>query len=70
MQREINQNKKLYLEVIRILAVLLVIFNHTDGFVYYTVPGNIITHLLFPDIGDCLQNGCASVFYGFRDAAS
>ena len=45
MQREINQNKKLYLEVIRILAVLLVIFNHTDGFVYYTVPGNIITHL-------------------------
>ena len=40
-----SQKKKIYLEVIRIIAVLLVIFNHTDGFVYYTVPGNIVTHL-------------------------
>ena len=40
-----SQKKKIYLEVIRIIAVLLVIFNHTDGFIYYTVPGNIFTHL-------------------------
>lgn len=40
-----SQKKKLYLEVIRILAVLLVIFNHTDGFIYYTMPGSVITHL-------------------------
>lgn len=39
-----SQKKKIYLEVIRIIAVLLVIFNHTDGFSYYTVPGNIVTH--------------------------
>lgn len=40
-----SQKKKIYLEVIRIIAILLVIFNHTDGFIYYTVPGNIVTHL-------------------------
>ena len=40
-----SQKKKSYLELIRIIAVLLVIFNHTDGFVYYTVPGNILTHV-------------------------
>ena len=40
-----SHKRKIYLEVIRIIAVLLVIFNHTDGFVYYTVPGNIVTHL-------------------------
>ncbi|MDE6186209.1 MAG: acyltransferase [Lachnospiraceae bacterium] len=40
-----SQRKKLYLEVVRVIAVLLVIFNHTDGFVYYTVQGNIVTHL-------------------------
>lgn len=40
-----SYKKKIYLEVIRIIAVLLVIFNHTDGFIYYTVPGNIFTHL-------------------------
>lgn len=40
-----SQKKKSYLELIRIIAVLLVIFNHTDGFVYYTVPGNVLTHL-------------------------
>lgn len=40
-----SQKKRIYLEVIRVIAVLLVIFNHTDGFVYYTVPGNIVTHL-------------------------
>lgn len=40
-----NQNKKVYLEAIRIFAVILVIFNHTDGFIYYTATNNIFTYL-------------------------
>lgn len=40
-----NTDKKIYLEVIRILAVLFVIFNHTDGFIYYTTPCSAPTYL-------------------------
>lgn len=40
-----KENKKVYLEAVRIIAVLLVIFNHTDGSVYYTLPCNIGTYL-------------------------
>lgn len=40
-----NATKKLYLEAVRILAVLLVIFNHTDGFIYYTTPCSAVTYL-------------------------
>lgn len=38
-------NKKPYLEVLRIFAVLLVIFNHTDGFIYYTTQCSAVTYL-------------------------
>lgn len=38
-----NRNKQIYLEAIRIFAVIGVIFNHTDGFVYYTATDNPIT---------------------------
>lgn len=40
-----GQNRKVYLEAIRVIAVILVIFNHTDGFVYYMATENIITYL-------------------------
>lgn len=40
-----KENKKVYLEAVRIIAVLLVIFNHTDGSFYYTLPCNIVTYL-------------------------
>ncbi len=39
------QNKKVYLEAIRIFAILGVIFNHTDGFIYYMHTDNVITWL-------------------------
>lgn len=40
-----KKEKELYLEVLRILAVLLVIFNHTDGFfLYFTNTGNPLTY--------------------------
>lgn len=38
-----SQNKKVYLEAIRVIAVVLVIFNHTDGFVYYRETENGLT---------------------------
>lgn len=38
-----SQGKKVYLEVIRIVAILLVIFNHTDGFLYYTETDSKLT---------------------------
>ncbi len=37
--------RKIDLDIIRIVAILLVIFNHTDGFIYYTETGNIMTWL-------------------------
>ncbi len=40
-----NQGKKIYLEAIRIVAIFLVIFNHTDGFIYFTLPCSIITQV-------------------------
>ncbi|MCI7040949.1 MAG: acyltransferase [Lachnospiraceae bacterium] len=40
-----SQGRKVYLEAMRVIAVILVIYNHTDGFVYYTVTDNIITYL-------------------------
>lgn len=40
-----SQSKKVYLEAIRIIAILFVIFNHTDGFIYYTVTDNRLTWL-------------------------
>lgn len=39
-----SNNKKVYLELLRIAAILLVIFNHTDGFfLYYTNTDNPFT---------------------------
>ncbi|GFI69855.1 O-acetyltransferase WecH [Lachnospiraceae bacterium] len=38
-----SQRKKIYLEATRIIAILLVIFNHTDGFIYFTLPCSVIT---------------------------
>lgn len=40
-----SQSKKIYLEAIRIVAIFLVIFNHTDGFIYYTITDNWLTWL-------------------------
>lgn len=38
-----SRGKKGYLEAIRVIAVILVIFNHTDGFIYYTQTKNGLT---------------------------
>lgn len=35
--------RKVDLEIIRIVAVLLIIFNHTDGYIFYTETSNILT---------------------------
>lgn len=40
-----SQGRKVYLEAIRIVAIWLVIFNHTDGFIYYTTTDNWLTWL-------------------------
>lgn len=40
-----KEKKKVYLEAIRVIAVLLVIFNHIDGSFYYTLPCNVVTYL-------------------------
>lgn len=40
-----GQSRKVYLEAIRIIAIWFVIFNHTDGFIYYTVTHNWLTWL-------------------------
>lgn len=40
-----SQSRKVYLEAIRGMAILFVIFNHTDGFIYYTVTENPFTWL-------------------------
>ena len=40
-----EKQRKLHLEMIRIIAVFLVIFNHTDGFIYYTETTNRLTWL-------------------------
>lgn len=38
-----KSNRRADLELIRIVAILLVIFNHTDGFIYYVETENILT---------------------------
>ena len=39
-----EKNKEVYIEVLRIVAVFLVIFNHTDGyFLYYSNTENPLT---------------------------
>ena len=40
-----EKQRKLHLEMIRIIAVFLVIFNHTDGFIYYIETTNRLTWL-------------------------
>lgn len=40
-----KENKKIYLEIIRIFAIFMIIFNHIDGFIYFTVTENILTWL-------------------------
>ena len=40
-----NQGKKVYIEMIRIIAVVCIIFNHTDGTQYYRATSNIVTWL-------------------------
>lgn len=46
MTEKINRKRKLYLELLRIFAILCVIFNHTDGFfAYYSSTQNGITWL-------------------------
>lgn len=40
-----KKNKKVYLEAIRVFAIIGVIFNHTDGFIYYTSTENPVTWL-------------------------
>ncbi len=43
----IQSGKKVYLEVIRLLAVCLVIFNHTDGyFLYFSNTDNPVTYMV------------------------
>ena len=42
-----EKSKMVHLEVIRILAVCLVVFNHTDGyFLYFTTTDHPITYLV------------------------
>ena len=39
-----SAQRRVYLDLLRILAVVLVIFNHTDGcFLYYVTTGNPVT---------------------------
>lgn len=40
-----NQGKKVYIEMIRIVAVVFIIFNHTDGTQYYQTTSSIVTWL-------------------------
>lgn len=57
-----NQVKKVHLEVIRVIAVLCIIFNHTDGFIYYTVTDNEITYLYSLIFAVLCRNGVPLFF--------
>lgn len=53
-QERKNVQKEIYIEVIRIVAIILVIFNHTDGyFLYYSNTDSMLTWL-FSFIGSVL----------------
>lgn len=65
-----KQGKWLYLEAARILAVLLVIFNHTDGFfLYYTHTQRDYLRLVFVSFR-IVPGKRAPLFYDIRRLAA